>query len=143
MSLRVECDLSGVDALRASAAAFREAVPRILDEAADLARRVMYDYAPKRTGRLAESILVQAPHESERLVGPTVEYASYVEYGRGWVYPVRAKALRIELESGEVIFRKSARPAAGKHFVEKTMYEVRDALPQIAEKIVEEVVKED
>ncbi|MEM3646532.1 MAG: HK97 gp10 family phage protein [Thermofilum sp.] len=142
MSLRLECDLSGLTALRASAAALREAVPRILDEAADLARRAMYDYAPKRTGRLAESIIVEAPSIFERKIGPTVEYASFVEFGRGPVYPVRARALRIELESGETIFRKSARPAAGRHFIERTAYEVRDALPGIAERMMGEAVKE-
>lgn len=141
MSLRLECDLSGVAILRESIAAFREAAPRILDEAAGFARRVMYDYAPKRTGRLAESITVESPSVLERRVGPTVEYAKYVERGRGPVYPVRARALRIELESGEVIFRKRAGPAPGAHFIERTAYEVRDALPGIAESIVGEVVK--
>lgn len=140
MSLRLECDLSGITILRESIAAFREAAPRILDEAAGFARRVMYDYAPKRTGRLAESITVESHGALERRVGPTVEYAKYVEHGRGPVYPVRARALRIELD-GEVIFRKRAGPAPGAHFVERTAYEVRDALPGIAESIVREAVK--
>ncbi|MEM3646560.1 MAG: HK97 gp10 family phage protein [Thermofilum sp.] len=143
MSLRLECDLSGITILRENIAAFREAVPRILDEAAGFARRIMYDYAPKRTGRLAESITVESPGAFERRVGPTVEYAKYVEHGRGPVYPVRARALRIELETGEVIFRKRAGPAPGAHFVESTAYEVRDALPEIVEKIVGEVVGKD
>ena len=141
MSLTVDVDLSGLQVFRSRVEALRVSLPHIMDEAADFARRVMHDYAPKRTGRLAESIVVQAPSELERAVGPTVEYASYVEYGRGWVYPVHARALRIPLESGEAIFRKSARPAAGRHFVDKTMFELRDALPQIAEKVLKEAVE--
>jgi hypothetical protein len=141
LSLAVDVDLTGLQVFRGRLETLRASLPRILDEAADHARRVMYDYAPRKTGRLAESITVKAPSELERAVGPTVEYASFVEYGRGWVYPVRARALRIPLEGGE-IFRKSARPAAGRHFVEKTAFELRDALPQIAEKVLKEAVEE-
>lgn len=141
MSLKLSVDLSGIGALEKSIDGFIRATPKLLDEAADLARRVMYDYAPKRTGRLAESIIVESA-ELERRIGPTVEYAKYVERGRGPVYPKTARALRIELETGETIFRKRAGPARGAHFVERTAYEVRDALPGIAERIMSEAVGE-
>jgi hypothetical protein len=38
-------------------------------------------------------------------------YSLFVHEGRGWVYPIRAKALRWVAKSGAVVFAKRSRPS--------------------------------
>lgn len=54
-------------------------------------------------------------------------YAYTLEFGRGPVRALRAKALRFEI-GGVVLFRKSVGPAPAQHIME---YGLRDAVPQI------------
>lgn len=54
-------------------------------------------------------------------------YAWTLEYGRGPVHAIRAKALRFEI-GGMVLFRKSVGPAPAQHIME---FAARDAQPQI------------
>jgi len=51
-------------------------------------------------------------------VGSTVEYAELHHEGRGPVFPVHAKVLRwIDKATGDVIFRRSAGPAAANPYL--------------------------
>ena len=80
--------------------------------------------ANKRTGRLASSIYVdKAGYGGARTgvrsywVGSTLDYAKYVNNGRGWVYPKNAKALRYY----DGTYHGSSSPYEGSHFVERVV----------------------
>jgi hypothetical protein len=70
---------------------------------------------PMRASAFQHSILADAP------------YASYVEFGRGWVFPVKAKALRFVID-GQVIFAKSAKPSKPVSFMGAAATELQNGL---------------
>ena len=70
-------------------------------------------------------------HENDKGTRINHIYPMSVEYGRGPVYPIRAKALAFYL-NGELVFRKSVGPAKPRPFVAPA-YEVTG---QIADEIV-------
>lgn len=69
---------------------------------------------PKRVGRGEWSIAFVA------LAG----YSYLVHEGRGWVYPVRAKALRWVSKGGTVVFARSARPTSPNRWMPRAMRRV-------------------
>lgn len=82
------------------------------------ARRKPFD-----TGELAGSIKVLPVIVSGGTIkggyGTKLFYAYFVERGRGWVFPIRAKMLSwIDRSTGQRVFAKSARPAAARPFLE-------------------------
>lgn len=89
------------------------------------ARQIEYELrgeANKRTGRLAASIHVTTGGYGgartgirSYYIGTDLDYAKYVNDGRGWVYPKDAKALRYYDET----YHGSSRPYKGSHFVER------------------------
>ena len=65
-------------------------------------------------------------NDARSLAGPTGQGGGYpyhrpVNLGRGPVHPIHAKALRIVLPDGTVIFRKSAGPAAARDILGKSV----------------------
>ena len=58
-------------------------------------------------------------------------YPLSVEYGRGPVYPIRAKALAFYSDSGELIFRKSVGPAKPRPFVAPAFEKTVDIADEI------------
>lgn len=100
-----------------------------INRAAEAAAKVVRDYARANlimhkavdTGKLLESITIQDRTRGQFAnyrVGPTVDYAEYVEEGRGPVYPVKAKALRFKPKgSSKYVFAKKVGPAKGIHFM--------------------------
>ena len=65
-------------------------------------------------------------NDARSLAGPTGQGGGYPYYwpvnlGRGPVHPIHAKALRIVLPDGTVIFRKSAGPAAARDILGKSV----------------------
>ena len=93
----------------------------------DLARRnksFQEQYITKRckhqTGRLQSSIQEEEIEGGfGYIVGTIIDevYPMAVEYGRGPVYPINAKALAFYADSGELVFRKSVGPADPRPFV--------------------------
>lgn len=97
-----------------------------LDKVAAEAQAIMQDEIRTKTkeqsGRLEASINIQKISESARSIGTNVEYAKYVNDGRGEVRPKNAKFLRWESPrfSGNEIFAKRAGQAEGIHFTSET-----------------------
>lgn len=82
------------------------------------ARRKPFD-----SGQLAGSIKVLPVKISSTTIeggyGTSLFYAYFVERGRGWVFPIRARMLSwIDRSSGKRVFAMSARPSSPKPFME-------------------------
>lgn len=73
-------------------------------------------------------------------VGPNVEYAKYVEFGRGWVYPIRAKALHWMGRGGKHIFARWARPAKAQPFMRPAIEAGLGRLATLLEKALGESI---
>lgn len=73
-----------------------------------------------RTGSLIASIdVLDRFGDLDAVVGTNLEYGWYVEYGRGIVKPIHAKALHwIDKDTGEDVFAKSAGPSEPMPFLE-------------------------
>lgn len=69
------------------------------------------------TGGLIESIEVNEEYEYSFSIAPEVDYADFVENGRGDVYPVSARCLHW-VDYGEDVFRMHSGPADPRPFVE-------------------------
>lgn len=96
---------------------------------------------PYRTRRLFSSIAALPAasfnNASEVRIGTQVEYAGWVEEGRGPIVAKNVKALRFN-PGGGFIFRRSVGPAAGKHMFRDGF---REALPKVLEELSEAVVR--
>lgn len=79
---------------------------------------VMKSEAPERTGALRESIAADRIKTTLYFVGPNVDYAKYVENGRGEVRPVKKKALHW-FDGGDV-FAMRSRAVKPNPFVKRT-----------------------
>lgn len=127
----VKVEVSGLDikTLR-----LEKPIRRLLEKAADFAEETMKKKAPKRTGRLRRSIRKRVGR-FEAEIGPTVPYAVYVEYGTRphIIRPVRARALRFEVE-GEVVFARLVRHPGTKpqRFIRETAEELQSQIPRLA-----------
>lgn len=69
------------------------------------------------TGNLLSSITIYQNSDTSWTVVPEADYAYYVEFGRGPVRPVSAKALHFFVE-GEEVFTKYSGPSMPKPFVQ-------------------------
>ena len=103
----------------------------LLDKVSDQAKEIMQAEIRNRTkeasGKLEGSITVERISDNARSIGTNLDYAKYVNDGRGPVYPKGkaaggADVLKWESPrfSGHEVFRHSAGPADGIHFVERT-----------------------
>lgn len=63
----------------------------------------------------------------ETLIAFTAKHAQWVEWGRGPVVAIRAKALAFEI-GGETIFRKSVGPAKAQKFLGRAFDSNKDAI---------------
>lgn len=90
--------------------------------------------APRRSGKMAKEIekrvvararditgIVRAPSRSPQ----GFPYPSSVEFGRGPVYPKRAKVLRWTDRGGKVVFAKRAGPAKARPFMRPALHQSR------------------
>lgn len=88
--------------------------PKVANEAVS----IMAGEVPVRTGVLAGSIHAEQLSSSSWFVGTDIDYAIYVENGRGVVRPKNAKVLHW-FDGGDV-FAMRAGPTKPNKFVERT-----------------------
>lgn len=93
------------------------------DEIGKIVERYIAAEAPQgRTGKLAAGIRFRVQPLEGGFILELVSDAFYLKWilnGRGWVYPVRAKALRWETATGQVVYAKSARPTKPNPFPQR------------------------
>lgn len=95
-------------------------------------QQIISEVCDNPSGMLVSSIQEEEQNEYTYLIGTIINhiYPMSVEYGRGPVYPIHAKALAFYLD-GVLVFRKSVGPAKPRPFVapayEKT-YEIAEQI---------------
>ncbi|MEM3463614.1 MAG: HK97 gp10 family phage protein [Candidatus Bathyarchaeia archaeon] len=107
-----------------------EVFDRILTESGMLLAKTMRQKAPVRTGFLRDSIIIRKNRNWVE-VGPTANYAPYVEFGTRphIIEPVHASVLAFEIGGGTVFARRVHHPGfPGRFFVKSTKEE---CLPKI------------
>ncbi|MBQ8017523.1 MAG: hypothetical protein IJ258_05385 [Methanobrevibacter sp.] len=112
----------------------QEGVQDIAERNRSFQDQIISEACDNPSGMLASSIYAEEVDEYTYLVGTTINhiYPMALEFGRGPVYPIRAKALAFYAPSGELVFRKSAGPARPRPFVAPAF----DRTSQIAEEIM-------
>ena len=112
----------------------QEGVQDIAERNRSFQDQIISEVCDNPSGMLASSIYAEEVDEYTYLVGTTINhiYPMALEFGRGPVYPIRAKALAFYAPSGELVFRKSAGPARPRPFVAPAF----DRTSQIAEEIM-------
>ena len=93
-----------------------EAAQRLSEKVHSFQEQFIYSNGSIITGGLINSISETETDTMTWTIEPTVEYATYVEHGRGEVRPVYAKCLHY-FDGGEEIFTKYSGPAMAKPFV--------------------------
>ena len=135
--IRVEVTRSGLDVKAFADTFIARIVKPLLEEAAGFAEREMKERAPRRTGALVKSIR-KTIRERAAVIGPTVPYAIYVEYGTRphEIRPVHARALRFEV-AGEVVFATRVWHPGTKPqpFVRETAEETVKEIPSLFRKV--------
>lgn len=97
----------------------KEAVDDISDRNKSFQEQIISEVCDNPSGMLASSIQKEEINEGYGFIVGTILnhiYPMSVEYGRGPVYPIHAKALAFYYD-GELVFRKSVGPAKPRPFV--------------------------
>ena len=81
-----------------------------------------------------------ALQECGQIVDSSKDYAQYLEYGRGPVTAIKAKALRFII-NGEVIFRKSVGPMKAQPFVHGSIIAAQSQFNLIFQRRLNKLVK--
>lgn len=116
-------------------------VDRAVRHTAEEIRKTAFRNAPKRTRRLANSIGVRKGGSGLYFVGSDLEYARYVEFGRGPVTPTEADALRFEM-NGETVFAQRVGPAEPQPFLRRAILRHEDSLVDRIEVYLDELFME-
>ena len=115
---------------------------KLNEQLAEHAYEEMRKRVPVRTGTLKASI-VKHVRDFESIVGPTVPYAIYVEYGTRphIIRPVNASVLAFEV-GGRTIFTPIVRHPGTKPqpFMRETAEEVKKRIPEFWREVWEEEV---
>ena len=146
----IEVEIKGLSGLRRSLENYPSISEPVLQRAIDAAQATFAkhtlkdDPVPWRTGNLLHSFRFQ----SGRLQGrwfPTASYAPFVEYGRGFVYPKKAKTLAWKGDDGKMVFARYARPSKPRPFmkkiVENSKSDIQKLFRQAADIIIQEIGK--
>jgi len=91
------------------------------------------------TGGLINSIMVDETSDKEYYIGTFLDYAYYVEYGRGPVVPVTAKVLHFEID-GEDIFTHYSGPAEPRPFVAPAFEKTESEAISVIEEAINNVI---
>jgi len=139
VSIRIDVDKSQLTHyLKAVAARRAWAFSLFRDVGAELVAEEMRRQAPRRTGRLANSIQARDVPRGFAVV-PTVDYAVFVEYGTRphVILPRRARALRFEVNGDIVYCTRVHHPGTAPNpFVGRTAEWAAEELPRLAAEIV-------
>ncbi|MES2213356.1 MAG: hypothetical protein V4473_00770 [Patescibacteria group bacterium] len=146
----LEVEIKNLSALRDSVERFPKIAEPVLQKAIDGSQAIFAkntlkdDPVPWRTGNLLHSFRFESAKLQARWF-PTARYAQFVEYGRGAVYPKKAKMLSWINESGERVFARSAKASKPRPFmkkiVEKSQKDVQNIFRQAGEIIIREIVR--
>jgi hypothetical protein len=125
VSLRFSVDLRAFQRMRRE---YTSAIPRIRQDAVQTAVRMGAEHArtkhqhTRRSGTLTSRatlfgrIVRNTARTTVGEIANTTFYVRWVEFGRGPVHAIRAKALRFRLD-GVVVFRQSVGPARPRPFM--------------------------
>ena len=141
MSARIEIDVEEFSRVwKEKTEAFKAAMRRALEEAAASIKSEMETRAPTRTGALKSSIKAVV-EETKAIVGPTVSYAPYVEYGTrpspGRYVPSIAKRL-VNPSLPHFGMHPGIRPT---HFVEEAALASEPRIEAIFDSIMQEALE--
>ncbi len=117
-----------------------EGLPSAVDQALEECGQTVAHEESKRTkGKLSESFYTYKDGKNQ-IIDSTKEYAQYIEFGRGPVTAVNAKALRFII-GGEVIFRKSVGPMQAQPFVHDSLMAAETLFTNIFDKHIQKLIK--
>lgn len=127
----------GLDIIEISGKFEEKIAQKFIEALADYAEQAMREAAPYRTGRLTNSIQKHTG-SLEAKVGPTAEYAPFLEFGTKphEIKPILSRALKFEA-NGKIVFAARVRhPGVKPHpFIQAAAQETIEAAPAIWEKI--------
>lgn len=117
-----------------------EELPEVVDQALEQCGQAVADEEGKRTkGKLSQSFYT-VKIGNDQIVDTDKAYAQYIEYGRGPVTAINAKALRFFI-NGEVIFRKSVGPAKAQPFVQPAIRAATQQFSKIFDENIKRLIK--
>ncbi len=115
-------------------------LPETVDQAMQECGQLVIQEESKNTkGKLSESFYTYKDGD-QQIIDTDKAYAQYVEYGRGPVRAINAKALRFII-NGEVIFRKSVGPMAAQPFVRQSLTSASTSFTNIFDKHIKRLIK--
>lgn len=79
------------DLAHAGGIGIHDAARRIIVEGAERVASQEAVFAPRKTGRLVQSITISYPNSTTAVIGPTVPYSPYVEFGTHGPYEIRPR----------------------------------------------------
>ena len=146
----IHVEIKGLSALKKSFQTYPKISEPILQRAINATQAVLAkhtlkdDPVPWRTGNLLHSFR----YETGRLQGrwfPTADYAAYVEYGRGFVYPQKGSVLAWKDPGGGMVFARYARPSKPRPFmgtiVANSQKDIEELFRQAAGLIIRDIGK--
>lgn len=114
-------------------------LPKAIDDALWECGELIAAEESKRTkGKLSQSFYTYRDGDTQ-IVDNSKEYAQYVEYGRGPVRAINAKALRFVID-GQVFFRKSVGPMKAQPFVNASIKAASSKFQSIYEKHINALI---
>jgi Bacteriophage HK97-gp10, putative tail-component len=116
-------------------------LPNAVEDALQECGQIVALEESKRTkGQLSKSFYTYKDGNGTQIVDNSKDYAQYLEYGRGPVTAIKAKALRFVI-NGEVIFRKSVGPMKAQPFVKESIAASNGQFKSIFEKHINKMIK--
>jgi hypothetical protein len=114
---------------------------KALYRVSDLAKQHIWQTVAfkNHTYNLLNSVKITKETSNTVRLEATAHYAQWVEFGRGWVYPVRAKALRFVID-GNVIFAKKSKPVRPRFFMKSAAHFSRNTYDRIVQPLLNEVI---
>ena len=144
MTITAKIDVGKLTALFGNIEAdIMAAISEGMDEVAEFAQKHASEtslFKNNGINGLRNSIKIESNGAFVRTVIADKDYAPYVEYGRGEVRPVNAKALRFVV-NGELIFTKRSAPVAAKPFMAQAKAAAENEAPRIFDRIISKINK--
>jgi hypothetical protein len=141
-TVNITLESEAVDALFDRMGDDVEALRRaILEAAANTMADIMREIVPVRSGFMKDSITADDYGDSF-LIGPNSGYSLFVDQGTQGpydIYPRSARALRIELDDGTVLFRRHAEHPGiqGVYFIDQTLADSEAEISATVEAAIE------